>query len=133
MSSLGDQVEAAVASAVRCAQGLEALAPGDREASVEGAREAIQAAIDTARAAHPLASAPLVQRLSALAARLLDVLEVVGVAPMTTTITLTAERGVLDLAWELYRDPARGAELMEINSLREPWAIPAGTVLVVYV
>lgn len=132
--------KAAAAVAVEEALAVAARAAADEyssrravEAATAAARTTIQAAIDEGLAVG-VDAWPAVTALRRLAARLLDLSRALAEDLATMTITLTSERGVVDLALSLYGDGLRAVEIVTLNpSVSHPHRMPAGTDLTVYV
>lgn len=136
-------IAAAVDEATAVADASDAgdyLTRQEAEAAIAAARGTIQTAIDAVRAAHPFSGYPTVRALKALAARLLDLDRALADELEIVEITLSAERGLLDVARERYGPDgendvvARAEALFALNAeLVNPNRVPAGAVLRVYV
>lgn len=136
-------ISAAVDAAVAVADASEAdeyVTRQAAEAAIGTARAAIQEALDAVRDEYGNDGFPTARALTLLAASLLDLNRALAEDLRTVEKTLTIERGILDLALELYgegpdTDIAAWAEaLLVLNpGVRNPNRIPAGTTLTVYV
>lgn len=127
-------VQAAIAAAATVADKVstgELVTRPEVAAAVADVRQQLQAAMVEVEA-YGSAGAPLRRRVQAVAARLLDLVEAAAPPRRTVTITLRTDRSLIDVARELHGDGSRAGELRELNTVRWPARVPAGTVLVVY-
>jgi prophage DNA circulation protein len=130
-ASTREAVEAARLAALELAafvQAGEVLPRPEAEQRIAEVRALALVAMEQALAEWDVEAEPLVRALQALAARQLDLLEALSDGRRVLRRTLTRERGLLDLALELYGDAGRAEDLLDLNpSLRRPHRIPAGT------
>lgn len=134
-------VRAALALADAVADGVASDVygtPNEPIGLIGEAREAIATAIASVVSTYGTTGQPLVARLRAVAARLLDLQRTVGELLETEELVLVSERSIIDLALELYpRDEdllARAVEIVALNpTIPNPLRIAAGRTVVVYV